>query len=133
MGMDYKYSGSASYGRFDKELCAVAEIFGAVKTDNLKTRETDVAKFNSKHNMFYHVFGTYSILKADELKFLFPKDTNKTLVKWFQNVYGKFTVEETKEIFEQMRKHPDIEIISQQIWNELLFCSKNNLPWHILR
>ena len=118
MGMDYKYSGSASYGRFDKELCAVAEIFGAVKTDNLKTRETDVARFNSKHNMFYHVFGTYSILKADELKFLFPKDTNKTLVKWFQNVYGKFTVEETKEIFEQMRKHPDIEIISQQIWNE---------------
>ena len=73
MGMDYKYSGSASYGRFDKELCAVAEIFGAVKTDNLKTRETDVARFNSKHNMFYNVFGTYSILKADELKFLFPK------------------------------------------------------------
>lgn len=36
MGMDYKYSGSASYGRFDKELCAVAETFGAVKTDNLK-------------------------------------------------------------------------------------------------
>lgn len=98
MGMDYKYSGSASYGRFDKELCAVAEIFGAVKTDNLKTRETDVARFNSKHNMFYNVFGTYSILKADELKFLFPKDTNKTLAKWFQNVYGKFTVEETKEI-----------------------------------
>lgn len=133
MGMDYKYSGSASYSRFDKELCAVAEVFGAVKTECLKAREVDVARCNSKHNIFYNVFGTYSVLKADEPKFIFPKDINKTLVKWFQNVYGKFTVEETREVFRQCTKHPEIKTISQQIWNELSFCSKNKLPWCIFR
>ena len=39
MGMDYCWSGSASYPRFDRELCAVAEIFGGIKTEHLKERE----------------------------------------------------------------------------------------------
>ena len=39
MGMDYQYAGSASYPRFDRELCSVAEVFGGVKTEHLKERE----------------------------------------------------------------------------------------------
>ena len=31
MGMDYQYAGSASYPRFDRELCLVAEVFGGIK------------------------------------------------------------------------------------------------------
>ena len=38
MGMDFQYAGSASYPRFDKEVCAVAEIFGGEKTEHLKER-----------------------------------------------------------------------------------------------
>lgn len=133
MGMDYKYSGSASYGRFNKELCAVAEIFGAIKTDNLKARETDVVRCDSKHNIFHNVFGTYSVLKAVEPKFVFPKGTNKTLAKWFENVYGKFTVKETFEVAKEFIKHPEIRDISEQIWNELLRCAYYEEPWHILR
>lgn len=39
MGMDYNYMGSASYPRFDRELCAVTEVFGGLKTAHLKERE----------------------------------------------------------------------------------------------
>ena len=36
MGMSYEYAGSASYPRFDEEVCAVAAVFGGVKTEELK-------------------------------------------------------------------------------------------------
>ena len=38
MGMDYRWAGSASYPRFDRELCAVAEVFGGIKAEHLKER-----------------------------------------------------------------------------------------------
>lgn len=34
MGMDYTHSGSANYPRFDREICAVAEVFGGKKSEN---------------------------------------------------------------------------------------------------
>lgn len=113
MGMDYKYSGSASGLRFSKELCAVAEVFGGVKTNYLKDR-----KANVEHN-------------TDKPKFIFPKGTNEILVKWFNNVYGDFTTEETFKVTEEFIKHPEIKDISIQIWNELLYCSYFEEPWDI--
>lgn len=38
MGMDYQYAGSASYPRFDRELCEVAKVFGGIETAHLKER-----------------------------------------------------------------------------------------------
>lgn len=46
MGMDYRWSGSSSYPRFDRELCAIAAIFGGIKTDHLKERESTEGKWN---------------------------------------------------------------------------------------
>ena len=39
MGMDYQYAGSASYPRFDRELCEVAKVLGGVETAHLKERK----------------------------------------------------------------------------------------------
>ena len=36
MGTDFQYAGSASYPRFDREVCAVAEISGGVKNRTFK-------------------------------------------------------------------------------------------------
>ena len=126
MGMDYNWAGSASYPRFDRELCAVAEVFGGIKTEHLKERE---ATENERPLGYW--FGFLSSDCSDKTKFVFPEGTNETLVKWFNNIYGDFTTEETKTVWEYISKHTEIKEISSQIWYELEMCSENNESWDI--
>lgn len=126
MGMDYRWSGSASYPRFDRELCAVAEVFGGIKTEHLKHRE---ATENERPCGYW--FGFLSSDGSDKTKFVFPEGTNETLIKWFNNIYGDFTAEETKTVWEHTSQHPEIEEISKQIWHELKTCVEYNDAWYI--
>lgn len=126
MGMDYQYAGSASYPRFDRELCAVAEIFGGIKTEHLKEREAT----ESERPCGYW-FGFLSSDNSDKPKFIFPEGTNKTLIKWFNNVYGDFTVEETKIIWKYIKEHPEVKKISHQIWSELQELISDDGEWYI--
>lgn len=114
MGMDYKYAGSASYPRFDRELCLVAEIFGGVKTEYLKERE---ATENERPLGYW--FGFLSSSDPNSLRFIFPDGTNEILVKWFNNIYDYFTAKETEIVWEHIKEHPEIREISIQIWSEL--------------
>ena len=127
MGMDYSWSGSASYPRFDRELCAVAEVFGGIKTEHLKEREA-----TENERIFGHWFGFLSSDYSNEVKFVFPEGTNAILVKWFNNIYGDFTVEETKTVWKHISKYTEIKEISRQIWNELKTCDALNDVWHII-
>ena len=126
MGMGYQYAGSASYPRFDRELCAVAEIFGGIKTEHLKEREAT----ESERPCGYW-FGFLSSDNSDKPKFVFPEGTNKTLIKWFNNVYGDFTVEETKIIWKCIKEHPEVKKISHQIWSELQELISDDGEWYI--
>lgn len=126
MGMDYSWAGSASYPRFDRELCAVAELFGGIKTDHLKEREAI-----ENECPFGYWFGFLSSDGSDKTKFIFPEGTNETLVKWFNNIYGYFTVEETKIVWKYISRHTEVEEISYQIWYELEMCNESNTSWHI--
>lgn len=126
MGMDYSWAGSASYPRFDRELCAVAEVFGGIKTEHLKERE---ATENERPCGYW--FGFLSSDDSNNTKFVFPDGTNETLVRWFNNIYGDFTAEETKTVWEHISKHTEIEEISHQIWHELEICNELNEPWDI--
>lgn len=126
MGMDYQYAGSASYPRFDRELCTVAEIFGGIKTEYLKNREE-----TESERPLGHWFGFLSSDNSKEEKFVFPKNTNSVLVKWFNNVYKDFTKEETLEIWGNISKHEEIKEISSQIWSELEELVKYGEGWNI--
>lgn len=127
MGMDYKWAGSASYPRFDRELCAVAEVFGGIKTEHLKERE---ATENERPCGYW--FGFLSSDPSNVPKFAFPEGTNETLVKWFNKPYCEdFTEEETKIVWECISAHPEIEEISGQIYRELQHLVECNDSWYI--
>lgn len=126
MGMDYKWSGSSSYPRFDREICAVAEVFGGMKTEYLKERMATECE-----RPCGYWFGFLSSDCSDIDKFAFPQGTNETLIKWFNHIYDYFTPEETETIWEQISRHPEIEEISWQIWHELQTLSELGYGWHI--
>lgn len=127
MGMDYQYAGSANYPRFDRELCEVAKVFGGIETTHLKERrETE-----SERPLEYW-FGFLSSDDSKEQKFSFPEGTNDILVKWFNDIYSEsFTPEETKIVWENISKHPEIEEISYQIWYELEALCEDNEAWEL--
>lgn len=127
MGMDYQYAGSASYPRFDRELCEVAKVFGGIETAHLKERrETE-----SERPLGYW-FGFLSSDDSKEQKFSFPEGTNDILVKWFNDIYSEtFTPEETKIVWKNISKHPEIEEISNQIWYELEALCEDNEAWEL--
>lgn len=125
--MDYQYAGSASYPRFDRELCEVAKVFGDIETAHLKERrETE-----SERPLGYW-FGFLSSDDSKEQKFIFPEGTNDILVKWFNDIYSEsFTPEETKIVWKNISKHPEIEEISNQIWYELEALCEDNEAWEL--
>ena len=104
MGIDYFWSGSASYPRFNKELDEVAKVFGGIK------EKCEV---------------------TGKLKFVFPDRTNEILVRWFNNIYEYFTISETKTIWEIISQHLEIKEISSQIWAELEECVEYEIGWEI--
>lgn len=120
MGMDYSYAGSASYPRFDREVCEVAKIFGGIKTEHLRERE---ATENERPCGYW--FGFLSSDNTDIPKFTFPDTTNDILVKWFNHIYDYFTPRETQTVAEQIFSHPEIKEISHQTWIEL----EESLTW----
>ena len=103
MGMDYVWSGSASYPRFDKELGKVAEILGA------QVRKT------SQGIQYYKYY----------------EPILDIVVGWLNQPFNDLTEEETKIVWEAVRQHPEIEEISWQIWNELEKCVALETGWHI--
>ena len=68
---------------------------------------------------------------SDLPKFTFPEDTNDVLVKWFNNIYDDFSEEETKIVWENIQVYPEIQDISDQIWNELETLVENDEGWGI--
>lgn len=127
MGVDYRYSGSASYPRFDREICEIAKIFGGEKTEDLIKKE----KNSSNESTLDYWFG---FLKpaSKETNFVFSKGTDETLVKWLNDPYAIFDEKETKVIWEHVSNHPEIENISDQIWFELKTLVECGHGWIIL-
>ena len=127
MGVDYRYAGSASYPRFDKEICEIAKIFSGEKTEYLIKRE----KNSSNESTLDYWFG---FLKSDskETNFVFPKGTDETLIEWLNDPYTVFDEKETKIIWEHVSSHPEIENISDQIWRELETLVECGHGWIIL-
>lgn len=132
MGMSYKYAGSASYPRFDRELQEIAELFGGKSTKYLtEHKETE------NERLFGYWFGYYSSLDSKIPRFSFPESTNPLLVVWFNDIYSDyhfFDTEETKVIYEELKKHwNDVCNISPQIANEIETCVDFDECWDIIQ
>ena len=125
MGMDFKYNGSCSYPRFDKELTEIAHLFGIREAKWVEEHREEI-----KDNISYWFGFLSDSVETD--KFLFPEGTPDVLKKFFSNPYDTFTNKETREIWDEFQKHPKIEDISRQIWNELRLCVGNLDCWEIL-
>ncbi len=114
MGMDYRYAGSASYPRFNKEMEKVAKLFGAIDSKELKENKE---KYKDGINWVDHMFGKEHDV---DIRYVFPKDTPEVLVKFFNHPYDDLTVEETKEVHDLLEpKREQIEEIANQIMYEL--------------
>lgn len=128
MGMDYQYAGSASYPRFDREIKEIISLFGGQESIELQKR-----KATENDRLFGYCFGYMSSAPLNMEKYIFPKNVNPTLVKWFNNLYGdNITKEETAVVFNELNKYKDeIEKISDQLLYELECLVKNDESWYI--
>ena len=90
MGVDYKWGGSAGGSRFGQEIDRVAQIF--------VDKRIEGSKGPNKYGL--------------------PDGTHPCVVKFFDNVYGPLSIEETKEVWDEFQKHPEIELIMPDMWNE---------------
>lgn len=128
MGMDYQYSGSASYPRFDKEIFEVVKLLGGVKTSDLIDHEKEV---NTKP-CGYWFGGMSSMHDNNNWKYQFPLATNELVVKFFNNLYSEYNEEETKIIYNSLLCYKEsIEEISSQFWTELENLVMYEEGWYI--
>ena len=127
MGVNYRYAGSASYPRFDREICEIAKIFGGEKTKDLIKREEN----SSDDSTLDYWFG-FLKSASKETNFIFPNGTDEILVKWFNDPYDIFNEKETKVIWNHISNHIEIEDISDQIWFELKTSVECGKGWYIL-
>lgn len=135
MGMDYQFAGSASYPRFEEEMVALSKLLGA--TPYVKAR--DPFKDSKDLDDFVKgMFGTVYNTDAKKKKFLWPDETPQIIMKWFENPYDEFTVEETMTIAKWVFSHLTPEDIvkfnkeySDQIFCELETCWECEEAWSI--
>ena len=124
MGVDFKWMGSASYPRYYEEVQKIAtQCFGAVLNEQFVKDEQKVEK--SLLNPEY-MFG--SVHERDD-KFTFPEGTPEEVVKFCQKPVGKFY--DAKKLWEAFQVHPEIEEISDDIWNEVKTCALYNELYHV--
>lgn len=124
MGCDYRYAGSATYPRFDRELCEVARILGCEETEHLKER-----KATEDQRPAGYWFGFLSSDKPGSMLFRVPTTLPESVAKWLNAPYGDFDWKETQEIWNVIREHPEIREVSVQIWNELDQLSHYRESW----
>lgn len=126
MGMDYKYAGSASYPRFDREVCELVKLFGGKESKQLKERRD-----NEIEGSISYWFGFMSGDNTIKERFVFPSGTPAVLVKWFNNLYDPLSVEETREVWSFLKEKEEAEKISLQICHELKTLVELDEGWEI--
>ena len=124
MGVCFPFGGSASYPRYYDEIQQIAtQCFGAVLNPQFVQDEQKVQK--SLLNPEY-MFGTVHE-RSD--KFTFPEGTPEEVVKLCQKPVDEFY--DAKKLWEAFQKHPEIEEISDDIWNAVRNCAEYGELYHV--
>lgn len=90
MGVDYKWGGSAGGMRYGREIDSVLKVFHGTRIDN----------------------------GPGNKKYIFPDGTHPSIMKFFECTYGPLTLEETKDVWEEFQKHPEIQQLMPEMWHE---------------
>lgn len=126
MGMDYKYAGSASYPRFDKEISdIVTQVLGGCKSNKLIQKENSV-----KGDWVSSMFGTASNMKDD--KYVFPDDVPGNVAYFFNHLYDKHSPGFMNDVYLFLSSYFDkISKISNQFVTELEMIHSMNEFWKL--
>ena len=120
MGIDYRFQGSSSYPRFNKEISQIAELFGGVKNERYKAEECTFGIFcnriHSKNEYYYHP-------KIFRKKIECTRDKKNGHCMFIKTCYGNHQKEEyelyekeLKEIDENIRNNDeDIKELNKKI------------------
>lgn len=124
MGVDFQWSGSASYPRYYEEVEAIAtKCFGATLNPQFVEDEKKVEK--SLINPTY-MFGT---VHERNDKFIFPDGTPEVIVEFCRKPTMEFY--DASKMWEAFQQHPEIEEISYQIWEEVKCCAEYRSSYHV--
>lgn len=127
MGMDYRYAGSASYPRYEEEIVKIAAVFGGRETKEIQEQHKE-----REARPYGYWFGYMFPRPGDvEQKFIFPEGTNELVMKWLNHPYDDMPSEEIEVVWGEVKKHPEIEAISYQIWYELRHLCMYHEMWSI--
>lgn len=106
MGMDYRFVGSASYPRFNKEITAIAELFGGTLKEDIQEDTTEI--------------------------FIFKDNISKAFQKWVNTPYEMLNYQETEEVYNILQtKREQIIEISPQIVKEFDIIMECGTVWDI--
>lgn len=126
MGMDYKWSGSSSYPRFESELEAVAKVFGGIRYSTVKE------KIKNSEGTLDWWFGTIDPNDENYKSFLFPVGVPQIVQDWINQPYNYIDPDNTKKLYAAIAdKFSELEIASGQISHELLCDVQYGDPWDI--
>ena len=124
MGVDFSWGGSSSYPRYYEEVEKIAtQCFGAVLNSQFVEDAKKVEK--SLINPTY-MFG--KVHERDD-KFTFPEGTPEAIVAFCQKPVD--VCYDPKPLWEAVQQHPEIEEISDQIWNEVKCCAEYGELYHV--
>lgn len=126
MGVDYKFSGSASYPRFNEELESIAvQVFGATVTQEFK----DALKKPENNTITGYFFA-----KAHEIpnKYVWPENTPDVVKTFFNNPREFYDPDIVKELWKYVEPHSQkIEELSWQFLDELKNCAFYDESWSL--
>ena len=115
MGVDYKFSGSASYPRFNEELESIAiQVFGATVTQEFK----DALKKPENNEI--------------PNKYVWPENTPDVVKTFFNNPREFYDPDIVKELWKYVEPHSQkIEELSWQFLDELKNCAFYDESWSL--
>lgn len=121
MGADFRYAGSASYGRLNDELKGIVELFGGKCISEREDYDTG--------SPFLKPLGYFM---EEPLKYEMPEGTPEIVVKWINEPYETYPYEDIKQVYDFLKpRWKEVQEISQDITYELEHLVLYKEEWYL--
>ena len=121
MGADFRYAGSASYGRLNDELKGIVELFGGKMVGEREDYDTGTP--------FVKPLGYFM---EEPLKYEMPEGTPEIFVKWVNEPYESYPYKDIKQVYDFLKsKWEEVQKISHDITYELENLVLDKEEWYL--